>query len=124
MPKPERHRVKELKSIDNDLSVKWDNRIERFIVYHKDNKDRTYPVMKIQYKDGSYKPFDKRTIDSLKYSNHLRNKRPQDILYEIDRENELLEKKKRKNLKDDAKCIASEIPHGDLALKEWAGGKF
>ena len=120
MPTPQKHIVKELQAIDKDLSVVWNKRISRYMVYHKDKHNRIYPVVKVQYGDGSFKPFDKRTVDAIKYSNRLRAKRPQEILYLIDKENDDLERKKAKCMRNDAKSIASEIPHGELALREWS----
>ena len=123
MPTPSRSFIRELKLIDRKLDVKWNPHICRFIVYHRDIHGRIYPVLKIQYRDGSFKPLDQRTLRSLRYSNYLRGEKPQDLLYRIDRENAELEDKKKKSLRDDAKSIAGEIPHSDAAIKEW-GGRF
>jgi len=124
MPTPQKGFIKELKSIDSKLDVKWNTHFHRYMIYHTDIHNRKYIVMKIQYKDGSYKPLDQRTIQSLKYSNYLRGERPQELLYKIDRENELLEQKKLKDIRDNAKQIAVDIPKGEKALKDWAGGRF
>lgn len=108
--------VKELKNIDPDLSVEWDNRIKRFMVYHKDRRHRTYPVMRIQYQNGAFKPLDDRTVKALRYSNYLRSKRPQDILYLIDKQNNYVEQQKDKQFTNDGKAIASELPRGFMNL--------
>lgn len=116
MPESKSYIVKELKNIDRDLSVKWVDRIKRYMVFHKDRKNKIYPVMKVQYKDGSYKPLDKRTVDALKYSNYLRHKRPQDILYIIDKENEELELKKKKNFSSDMESITKDNWRGMMGV--------
>lgn len=112
MPEPSESFVRELKNIDKDLDVKWNKKIQRFMVHHKDRRGKVYPVMRVQYKDGSYKPLDKRTVDAMKYSNRLRHKRPQDILFEIDKENEDNELRKQKQIKDDGYAIAKDMPRG------------
>ena len=116
MPSPQRYIVEELKNIDRDLSVQWVDRAKRFMVFHKDRKNKIYPVMKVQYKDGSYKPVDKRTVDAIKYSNHLRHKSPQDILYMIDKENEELELNKKKKLNSDIENITKDNWRGMMGV--------
>lgn len=108
MPEPDKSVVNELKQIDKDLTVKWDKHVQRFMVYHKDRRNITYPVVKVQYKDGSFKPLDKRTVKALKYSNRLRQMRPQDILYQIDKDNEKAELEKDKKLSNDIKSITKD----------------
>ena len=100
--------IKDLKSIDKDLSVKWIDKIKRFVIFHKDNKRKIYPVMRIQYQNGSFKSLDRRAIDALRYSNHLRHKKPQDILYIIDKENEETELKNQRKLSSDIESITKD----------------
>lgn len=116
MPASPEHIVRELKSIDPDLEVKWNKKIQRFMVHHKDKRGVVYPVMRVQYKDGSFKPLDQRTVSALRYSNHLRHKRPQDILYEIDKANEENEFRKQRQFSNDGKTIAKELPRHFMNL--------
>ncbi len=116
MPTPSSSIVNELKSIDKDLDAKWNKKAHRFMVHHKDRRGKVYPVMRVQYKDGSFKPLDRRTVDALRYSNRLRQKRPQDVLYEIDKQNEQVELDKYKKLKDDGYAIAKDMPRGFINL--------
>lgn len=48
------------------LSVKWDYRIERWIIWRSPPDERASPIYKVRNDDGSYRPLDKRTIDHLK----------------------------------------------------------
>lgn len=108
MPAPSEHIVKELRTMDRDLSVKWDTRQRRFMVLHKDARNITYPVMKVQYPDGSYKPLDRRTIDAMKASHRLKHKQPQEILYMIDKENEQVEQDKKKKISSTIEAITKD----------------
>lgn len=109
MPTPSESFINELKRIDKNLSVVWNNRRHRWIILHKDAKGKIYIVILVQYKDGSYKPLDRRTLDALWFSRKFSRQRPQDIMYQIDKENEEAELAKEKQLTNDNEAIAKEI---------------
>lgn len=63
--KPDAAFVRKLKKYDKGLRVRWDNRIDRFCVQHK-NDGRWDHVFIVMENDKSFRALDDRTIDRIK----------------------------------------------------------
>ena len=63
--KPDVGFVRKLKAYDKQLRVRWDNRIDRFCVQHK-NEGRWEHVFIVMNEDRSFRPLDERAIEQIK----------------------------------------------------------
>lgn len=64
--KPDSTFVKELKSISKELDVEWDKDQCRWIIYYKSPILGRQRVLEVHNEDDSYRPLDRRTLDTLR----------------------------------------------------------
>lgn len=58
--------VRELKKIASGLSVEWCHPLKRFVIWYKNDQGERHRILEVKNPDGSFRPLDKRTLDTLR----------------------------------------------------------
>ena len=120
---PDRGFVKKLKALNKRLIVRWESRIERWVVYEKIKqkvfcgeydgiplftvKDIDSYVMIVDNEDRSYRPLDNRTIMWLKYNDlHRSPDVAREKLEKFDKQDKAVEKQGMDKAKETAEEFA------------------